>query len=174
MLSILRVSVPRVRVYLSGGMEHARDFGAGWRKELQRWLETELGQKVFNPAEVSREYLRRHYPGMNQNRMKRTDMKKFKRLVSALMRLDCREIATRSDYVICFWDRSAQQGAGTKGELTMAKYFGKPVYMVTKMDPVDIPGWVLACTTMMFKNFDDVKMFLKERFNRMSGPAKEN
>ncbi len=153
------------RVYLSGGMEHAKNFGAGWRSELQRWLERELGQKVFNPAEVSKKYLRQHYPGMNQNRLKRTDLKKFQRLVSTLMRLDCREIALRTDYVICLWDQSAQKGAGTKGELTMAKYFGKPVYMVTRMQPVNIPGWVLGCTTEIFRSFDEMKAFLRKKFN---------
>ena len=149
-------------------MEHAKNFGAGWRRELQRWLESELGQKVFNPAEVSKKYLRRHYPGMNQSRLKRTDLKTFHKLVSALMQLDCREIAMRTDYVICLWDQSAQKGAGTKGELTMAKYFGKPVYMVTKMNTVKIPGWVLACTTMIFRNFDEMKTFLGEKYNRSS------
>ena len=37
-----------------------------------------------------------------------------------------------SDCVICLWDEGAARGAGTKGELTIARYFGKPVYLVTR------------------------------------------
>lgn len=155
-----------VRVYLSGGMEHARNFGAGWRWRLQKWVEEELGHAVFNPAAVSEKYLRRYYPGVSQKRLKRTDLKRFQRLVSTLMQLDCREIALRTDYVICLWDESAQKGAGTKGELTMAKYFGKPVYLVTTMGPSDIPGWILACTTKLFDDFDELKAFLKSRYRK--------
>jgi hypothetical protein len=46
------------------------------------------------------------------------------------------------------------RGAGTKGEVTIAKHFGKPVYMVTSMRLEEIPGWVLACTTQTFPDFD--------------------
>jgi hypothetical protein len=153
-----------VRAYLSGGMEHARNFGSGWRLRLQEWIEAELGHRVFNPSTVSEQYLKKHSPGVSQKRLKRTNLKEFQRLVSTLMRLDCEEIAKRTDYVVCLWDESAQKGAGTKGELTMAKYFGKPVYVVTAMEPAEIPGWILACTTRLFSDFEELKVFLKRRY----------
>jgi hypothetical protein len=153
-----------VRAYLSGGMEHARNFGSGWRLRLQKWIEVELGHKVFNPSIVSKQYLKKHFPGISQKRLKRTNLKEFQRLVSALMRLDCQEIANRTDYVVCLWDESAQKGAGTKGELTLAKYFGKPVYVVTAMRPAEIPGWILACTTRLFSDFDELTVFLKRKY----------
>ena len=53
------------------------------------------------------------------------------------------------------------RGAGTKGELTMAKYFGKPVYLVTSIPYHDIPGWVLGCTTQLFSSFDELNVFLR-------------
>lgn len=155
-----------MRAYLSGGMEHARNSGSGWRSRLHKWIEEELGHEAFNPAVVSEQYLRKHYPGVNQKRLKQTDLKKFQRLVSSLMQLDCQEIADRTDYVICLWDDSAQKGAGTKGELTMAKYFGKPVYVVTEMRPVEIPGWILACSTRLFSNFYELKAFLKRKYRK--------
>ena len=155
-----------MRAYLSGGMEHARNSGSGWRSRLHAWIERELGHEVFNPAVVSEQYLKKHYPGVSQKRLKKTDLKRFQRLVSRLMQLDCEEIAERTDYVVCLWDNSAQRGAGTKGELTMAKYFGKPVYVVTTMKPVDIPGWILACTTELFSSFDQLKTFLKREYQK--------
>jgi hypothetical protein len=113
---------------------------------------------------VSERYLKKHSPGISQKRLKRTNLKKFQRLVSTLMQLDCEEIANRTDYVVCLWDESAQRGAGTKGELTMAKYFGRPVYVVTSMKPADIPGWILACTTRLFSDFEELKVFLKRKY----------
>ncbi len=147
-------------------MEHARNLGAGWRARLQRWIEDELGHKVFNPAVISERYLRKHYPGISQKKLKRADPERYKRLVSTLLMLDCREIANRTDYVICLWDESAQKGAGTKGELTLAKYFDKPVYLVTSMKPPDIPGWILACTTDFFSDFEGLKTFLRIRYGK--------
>lgn len=155
-----------MKAYLSGGMEHARNAGAGWRSRLQRWIQKELGHQVFNPSAVSDRYLKKHFPGVSQKRLKRTDLRKFQKLVSALLMLDCREIAHRTDYVVCLWDESAQKGAGTKGELTMAKYFGKPVYLVTSMKPADIPGWIIACATRLFVNFDELKVFLKRKYGK--------
>jgi hypothetical protein len=155
-----------VRAYLSGGMEHARNSGSAWRSHIHEWIERELGHEVFNPAVVSEQYLMKHYPGVSQKRLKQTDLKRFQRLVSSLMQLDCQEIADRTDYVVCLWDDSAQRGAGTKGELTMAKYFGKPVYVVTAMEPVEIPGWILACTTRLFSDFDELKIFLKRKYQK--------
>jgi hypothetical protein len=145
-------------------MEHARDFGSGWRLRLQKWIEVELGHRVFNPSTVSEQYLKKHSPGISQKRLKRTNLKKFQQLVSTLMQLDCEEIARRTDYVVCLWDESAQKGAGTKGELTMAKYFGRPVYVVTAMKPTEIPGWILACTTRLFSDFEELKVFLKRKY----------
>jgi hypothetical protein len=80
--------------------------------------------------------------------------------VEQLVDLDCREIAERSDYVICYWDQGAVRGAGTKGELTMARFFGKPVYAVTTIPFEDIPGWVLGCIEATFADFDSLKRYL--------------
>jgi hypothetical protein len=52
------------------------------------------------------------------------------------------------------------RGAGTKGEVTIAKHFGKPVYLVTSMRLEEIPGWVLACVTKIFSRFEDLFSFL--------------
>jgi hypothetical protein len=147
-------------------MEHARNAGAGWRGRLQRWIERELGHDVFNPACVSEKFISRFYPGVSQKRLKRYDLKRYQRLVSTLLQIDCREIALKSDYLICLWDESAQKGAGTKGELTMAKYFGKPVYLVTTMKPLDIPGWIHACTTKRFETFEGLKSYLQSQYGR--------
>jgi hypothetical protein len=152
----------RPRVYLSGGMEYAADEGRDWRSTLQDWLEQTLKCTVFNPNYESDQFLYRICPDVDFRALKRNDLSKFTAIVSQVVDLDCDEIAKRSDFVICYWDASAMRGAGTKGELTIAKYFGKPVYLVTSIPHDDIPGWVLGCTTRVFPSFDELKAFLQE------------
>ena len=152
-----------MRVYLSGGMEYAAGEGVHWRKDLQRWLEEHLRHDVFNPNVESDRFFSTHHPGIDFRALKRDDVPLYQRIARGLVEIDCREIAERSDYVICFWDEGAAKGAGTKGELTMARFFGKPVYMVTSYPPQEIPGWILGCVTRTFGSFDELKAFLSTR-----------
>ena len=153
----------RKRVYLSGGMEYAQYEGADWRAEIEDWIRTILGHSVFNPNKESAKFLRKHVRG-DFRRLKTEDTPRFTKIVARIVDLDSKEIARRSDYVVCYWDRSAQRGAGTKGEVTIARLFGKPVYMVTEMRPENIPGWILGCTTKIFGTFHELKQFMEKEF----------
>jgi hypothetical protein len=150
------------RVYLSGGMEYAPNEGRDWRSTLQEWLERELRCEVFNPNAESEKFLGRVLPGIDFRQLKLDNLERFREVVQEIVDLDCREIAEKSDYVICYWDRSAAQGAGTKGEITMARYFGKPVYLVTSFPLQEIPGWVLGCTSRVFPDFETLRDFLHQ------------
>lgn len=141
-------------------MEYATNEGREWRQEMQQWLQRELGCEVFNPNQESERFLLTYYPHVDIRALKADDIITYAAIVARLVELDCKEIAERSDLVICYWDEAAMRGAGTKGELTIAKHFGKPVYMVTAVPYAEIPGWVLGCTTMIFSSFDELKAFL--------------
>lgn len=154
------------RVYLSGGMEYADDEGRDWRSELQEWLENTFACEVFNPNRESDLFFSRFYPSVDIRALKSTNIEHYKEIVARLVGIDCAEIANKSDVVICYWDESAMRGAGTKGELTIAHYFNKPVYMVTTMPHDEIPGWVLACTTRAFSSFTELKMFLQSTLHQ--------
>jgi hypothetical protein len=149
------------RVYLSGGMEYAPNEGRDWRSTLQEWLEREARCEVFNPNAESEKLLARVLPGIDFRQLKLDDPERFREVVQEIVDLDSREIAERSDYVICYWDRAAALGAGTKGEITMARYFGKPVYLVTSFALQEIPGWVLGCTSRVFPDFETLRDFLR-------------
>ena len=149
-----------MNVYLSGGMEYADGDGFHWRNELQQWIESTLRHAVFNPTMESNKFFAERYPNMDIRRLKFENIEQYTDIIRYLIDIDCKEIAHRSDYVICFWDESAARGAGTKGELTMAKFFGKPVYLVTSFPLQDIPGWVLGCATKTFNSFDEMKQHL--------------
>ena len=148
------------RAYLSGGMEYAADEGRDWRSTLQQWLEHDLHCEVFNPNRESDRLFRTHHRNIDFRQLKTNDLREYSDIAAELVELDCKEIAERSDFVICYWDDAAMRGAGTKGELTMARYFRKPVYMVTTMPHHEIPGWILGCVTRMFSSFEELKTFL--------------
>jgi hypothetical protein len=152
-----------MRAYLSGGMEYADGEGANWRKEMQDWLQTKVKHSVFNPNVESDIFFADRYPNIDFREIKKTNTELYQEIVRHLVDIDCKEIADHSDYVICYWDEGAAKGAGTKGELTMARYFNKPVYLVTSFQLYDIPGWVLGCTSNIFKTFEELKQFLSNR-----------
>jgi hypothetical protein len=141
-------------------MEYAANEGADWRAEMDHWLAKELGHTTFNPNRESERYIRRRVHGKDFRRLKTRDIARYTSILRGIVRLDSTEVAKNADYVICLWDESAQRGAGTKGEITIAAYFAKPVYLVSAMRLSEIPGWVLGCTTEFFKSFDELKRFL--------------
>ena len=97
--------------------------------------------------------------------MKLRDIRAYAELLRAIVHKDSDAIVKQSSYLICFWDDSAQRGAGTNGEITLAAYFNKPVYLVTMKHLSDIPGWVLGCATEFFQSFDELKRFLEEKYS---------
>jgi len=154
-------------------MEYAKGEGIEWRAELGEWLTRQLRHRVFNPNAESVKYFRRKSHTVDFRQLKFQNLDLFSKVVRGIVDFDSREIAHRSDYVICLWDRSAQRGAGTKGELTIARFFRKPVYVVTRTKHENIPGWILGCSTRFFTSFDELKSFLLERYGH-SQPLKDN
>lgn len=154
----------KLKAYLSGGMEYADNHGADWRNEIEIWLQNELGHDSFNPVKASEEFLLRNYPNIDFRLLKTTDLSLHKKIASEIVKLDSTEIILKSDYVICYYDESAQKGAGTKGELTVAAIFGKPVYLVSGLSLQNIPSWVIGCSTDILNSFEELKTFLKKHF----------
>ncbi len=156
----------KIRVYLSGGMEYAKNEGIDWRNQMENWLKIELGHSVFNPNKESDKLLNKLLLNNNFRSLKSTNIEDYFKITRKFVDIDTKEIAFRSNYVICYWDKSAQKGAGTKGELTIARFFKKPVYLVTKMNLENIPGWILGCVTHSFKSFSQLKKFLTNKYNK--------
>jgi hypothetical protein len=146
-------------------MEFAKGEGIDWRMDLDAWIRKNLGHTVYNPNVESNAFLARKLPNGQFRDLKHQDIDHYVDLVRELIDSDSHEIAERTDYVVCNWDESAQRGAGTTGEVTLARFNQKPVYLVTKMPLVDIPGWVLGCTTEIFGSFEDVKSFLLSKYS---------
>lgn len=160
---------PPERAYLSGGMEHANNRGLAWRDDLASWLQATLGHSSFNPVRESERRLLRLTGRRTIYAMKRTNPEKYASIVRHLVRRDLDEIARRADYLVCYWDRAAERGAGTQGEVTLAWFLGKPVYLVTRKRLDNVPGWILASSTRTFPSFASLKRFLIHTYGTSGG-----
>jgi hypothetical protein len=148
-------------------MEYAEGEGRHWRSEMQQWLKFHLKHRSFNPNEESKKYLSKRIDEERFRKLKSTDFETFSKLVRGIVALDSSTIARRVDYVICYWDESAQRGAGTQGEVTLAKYFGKPVFLVSSLPADQIPAWIIGCSSKIFRSFEELKAELSQRYSDM-------
>jgi hypothetical protein len=146
-----------MRIYLSGGMEYADDGGTGWRDELQSWLERRFDAEVFNPPVESDRYFSLHHPNLDHSTLKSLGVEEFRSIVGPVIDRDCREVAEKADLIICRWDEAAMRGAGTQGELTLARYFNKQVFLLTAMPLEAVPRWVIGCASTIVATFDELK-----------------
>ena len=94
--------------------------------------------------------------------MKTTDPKQYKKIIRKIIQVDLDAVVKGSDYLIVNWDESVFKGGGTHGEITMAYWFNKPIYMVNSLPIEDVSSWVFSCTEYVFSNFEDLKIKLKE------------
>jgi hypothetical protein len=152
-----------LKVYLSGGMEHSKDGGLRWRWKIENWLRENLKHDVFNPVIETEKFLSEHHPNINLRGAKKDFLEIFKGIIKNIVERDLKAIA-ECDYVICYWDESAREGAGTQGEITIAKFLNKPIYLVSNFDFEEIPSWIIGCVDEIFYNFDDLKIFLTRKF----------
>jgi hypothetical protein len=113
---------------------------------------------------ASQEFLLARYPDLNLRRLKKENIDEFRALVGQIITNDLQAVEKHCDYCICYWDRSAQEGAGTKGKITLAKYIRKPVFIVTGVPLSRVPGWVLGCSSEIFFSFRQLKKFLQSRY----------
>ena len=57
------------------------------------------------------------------------------------------------------------KGAGTHAEITIAYDSKKPVYLINKLPLNDLSGWIMACSSRIFTNFDDLKSYLIKEYS---------
>ena len=150
--------------YLCGPIEFASDGGRLWRRKLTPFLRDELGHRVYDPAEDEKKNLSEEEVA-NFRAWKKTEVERFRRVVRKIIHFDLDLIENKADYLICFWDDSAQSG-GTPAELTVAYRKGIPVYLVTQLPAEEISGWMLACADQVFASIEDLKTFLLTRYGR--------
>ena len=154
-----------MRAYLSGAMEYAGDEGAGWRSEMTAWLKDHLLHDVYNPV-LESEKLKNNHRADDYRIWKSEDPDRYADFIRKCVDHDLKAVSQESDYLICLWDEGVFKGAGTHGEVTMAYYSGVPVYVVNKVPMVDFSGWIMACSTNIFPDFESLKTFLRQKYQK--------
>ena len=150
--------------YLSGPIENALNDGAGWRNDIAHWLENELNHQVFNPVTETKS-ITKELNTDDFRLMKTTNPEEYKKIIRKIIQVDLDAVVQGSDYLIVNWDKSVFKGGGTHGEITMAHWFKKPVYMVNTLPIEDVSSWIFSCTDLMCNNFGDLKTELKKIYS---------
>ena len=149
--------------YLSGGMEYAPESGSAWRNEISDWLSVNLDHSVINPV-IESKSLAKEKNILNYRDLQNSDPRRYKEFVRLCVDNDLKLIFDDADYVITLWDDSVLNGGGTHGEVTMAYYFKKPVYLIDNLSSSKISGWISSCSTEIFNSIDQLKTFLKQEY----------
>ena len=56
------------------------------------------------------------------------------------------------------------KGAGTHAEVTLAYESKKPVFLINKLPKTDLSGWIMACSTKIFNDFNSLKPYLLDKY----------
>ncbi len=148
--------------YLSGAMEGSPDLGRKWRTNIRKFLEGELGHRVFDPTQNLHHLLtpeeRQHF-----RHWKLKERDKFCPVIRRIIDHDLDVLLTETDYVICYWDEYVCRGAGTAAEITLAYKEGIPVYFITPLPLAEVSSWAVGCATELFTSFRQFYRFMRAK-----------
>ncbi|MCK4903666.1 MAG: hypothetical protein KAS35_03170 [Candidatus Marinimicrobia bacterium] len=142
--------------YLSGAMENAKNEGSGWRNEISIWLRDHLNHSVIDPVDETAQLVKKT-ESQNYRNWKTSNPNKFKKFVRKAIDNDLNAVVNTSDYLICLWNNDVITGGGTHGEVTMAYYHNKPIYLINQLDNIELSGWIMSCATEIFPDFKSMQ-----------------
>jgi hypothetical protein len=153
----------RGNIYLSGGMQFAKNLGAGWREIASEKLKN-MQYFPLDITELDVAYLKEH--GKMTLPDSKNDPLKFKSYMRKhFIDTDLKLIRDNSDALIVYYDESARKGAGTVSEAQYAFNLNIPIFLVAEYDTLEelhknVSGWLIALSTNYFTNFNDLYSYL--------------
>jgi hypothetical protein len=150
--------------YLSGAMEFASDEGAAWRNSISFWLNNELGHKTIDPVQESAKIIEKNNAA-DYREWKSLDPERYANFIKLCVKNDINIVRNKADYIVCLWDENVIKGAGTHAEVTLAFELNKPVYLINRLPLMDLSGWIMACSTEIFDDFNQLKEFLIKHYS---------
>ena len=147
--------------YLSGPIENAHNDGADWRVKMTDWLKSELNHGVFDPV-IETKSIIKNVKGSDFRLLKKTNPDEYREIIRKIISVDLEAVVKHADYLIVKWDTSVFRGGGTHGEVTMAYWLGKPVYLVNSLPIDDISSWIFSCSEEIFDDFESLKKRLEK------------
>jgi len=152
-----------MKAYLSGPIENAENDGASWRQDMTLWLKDNLNHNVFNPVIETKNIIGHLNPSIFRS-MKKTDPIEYKNIIREIIKLDLEAVINDSDYLIVKWDKSVLKGGGTHGEVTMAYWIKKPIFIVNNLPIDDMSSWIFSCSDFIFNDFKSLKKKLTQLY----------
>ena len=152
-----------MKAYLSGPIENAKNDGASWRQDMTLWLKNNLKHEVFNPVLETKNIIGHLDPSIFRS-MKKTDPIKYKKIIRKIIKLDLEAVINDADYLIVKWDKSVLKGGGTHGEVTMAYWIKKPIFIVNSLPIDDMSSWIFSCSDFIFNDFKSLKKKLTKLY----------
>ena len=152
-----------MKAYLSGPIENAENDGASWRQDMTLWLKDNLNHEVFNPVLETKNIIGHLNPSIFRS-MKKTDPIEYKNIIREIIKLDLEALINDSDYLIVKWDKSVLKGGGTHGEVTMAYWIKKPIFIVNSLPIDDMSSWIFSCSDFIFNDFKSLKKKLTQLY----------
>lgn len=146
-------------IYLSGGMQHARNLGGGWRRRCSARLK-EMGFYPLDITELDILYSQSHgelyrFVSDDEILQRKSNIRKH------FIETDINLIRNETDAVIVLYDESVRLGAGTTSEVHEAFMRDIPVFLLNSYKKLDeIPGWMQAETTKIFTAWNDLYDYL--------------
>lgn len=147
-------------IYLSGGMQHAANFGSSWRIDCGEVLKAK-GYYPIDICDLDRKYAK--YYGELYNFTDREQHLQYKsNMRKHFIHTDCQLVIKDSDALIVLYDESVRKGAGTISECQIAYDNGVPVFIVSAFDEwwKEVPGWLQGLATKIFSSFDELYAYL--------------
>ena len=151
-----------MKFYLSGGMEYKTNLGMTWRDWLTGELE-KIGHNAIDPVKLEAGPV----SDEDEPLQHRVTALKLENRFDEVRLLVRKYIFTKdvygiqlADALVLFYDGAVQKGAGTLSEAWESFREGRPIYMVTEFSSKDIPSWLIAETTQIFKNFEELLEYI--------------
>ncbi len=153
----------RGNIYLSGGMQFAKNLGASWREKCS----AELLKMQYFPLDITEldvayndKFGALQLPSSQDNALlyKANIRKHF-------VETDLKLIQDDSDALIVYYDESARRGAGTVSEAQYAFNLNIPIFLVCEYPTEeamfkDVSSWLVALCTKHFLSFDALYEYL--------------
>jgi hypothetical protein len=146
----------KATLYLSGGMEKAKNLGSEWRKQCKIRLQ-DIGYDGIDIAELDILYNNHHGNIFDTNQ---AALKRKSNIRRHFVQADLKLIERWSDAAIVLFDESVQKGAGTISECQHCYNNNIPVFIVNQMPDKFVPGWLFALSTKIFDDFEQLYEYL--------------
>lgn len=159
----------RGNIYLSGGMQFAKDLGASWREITAEQLRA-MGYFPLDICELDRAYANKHGELLYDS----TDISRAVDVASELqaksnirkhfVKADLDLIERDSDGLIVYYDESARRGAGTISECQHAYNRDIPIFLISEFEDwnKEVPGWLQSLATRSFTDFESLYEYMSE------------